>query len=785
MKVTADKPSYPIRSTAKVTVQVNLPNGKPAAGAEVAFAAVDEALLELQPNTSWDLLTAMLQRRSYGVETATAQMQVIGKRHYGRKAVPAGGGGGKSPTRELFDTLLLWKPAVVLDANGRAQIDVPINDALTSFRLVAVADSGDALFGTGSTNIRSTQDLQLISGLPPLVREGDNFNAMVTVRNTTTRAMQVDVAGKVTGLAVEMPAQKLAIPAGEVRELVWQVAVPADAQQLAWEINAQEQGGQSVKDSIKITQRVVPAVPVTVQQASLFQLDKPFSLAVVQPADSLPGRGGIAIALAPSLTGTTEGLRRFFVDYPYSCLEQKASRAIGLRDDAQWQRIVGELPTYLDADGLAHYYPPSEANAGRGSDTLTAYILAATHEANFSLPEQSRDRMLTGLAAFVEGKITRDFWSPKKDLDARKLAALEALSRYGRAQPRMLGSIQIAPNLWPTSAVLDWVAILQRVPGIPERDKRLAEADQIIHARLNYQGTRMGFSTESSDYWWWLMTSGDVNANRLILTMLDNPAWRDDMPKLMNGAIARQQRGRWATTTANVWGSLALEKFAQKFESEKVAGATKASLQQGGAVVNSQTYNWGAAGGGKLQLPWPSQGGPASVPQDGIKLVHEGKGKPWVTLQSLAAVPLKTAFSSGYRMTKTVVPVEQKEKGSYTRGDVLRINLDVDAQSDMTWVVVTDPIPAGASLLGSGLGRDSAIATKDERPSGSAWLAYEERSFEAFRSYYEYVPKGKFTISYTIRLNNAGVFNLPQTRAEAMYAPEMFGELPNAAFKVK
>lgn len=785
VKVTADKPSYPIRSTAKVTVQVNLPNGKPAAGAEVAFAAVDEALLELQPNTSWDLLTAMLQRRSYGVETATAHMQVIGKRHYGRKAVPAGGGGGKSPTRELFDTLLLWKPAVVLDANGKAQLDVPINDALTSFRLVAVADSGDALFGSGSTNIRSTQDLQLISGLPPLVREGDNFNAMVTVRNTTTRAMQVDVAGKVTGLTVQMPAQKLAIPAGEVREIVWQVAVPADAQQLAWDITAQEQGGQSVKDSIRITQRVVPAVPVTVQQASLFQLDKPFSLALAQPADSLPGRGGVAISLAPSLSGTTEGLRRFFVDYPYSCLEQKASRAIGLRDDAQWQRIVGELPTYLDVDGLAHYYPPGDANAGRGSDTLTAYILAATHEANFSLPEQSRDRMLTGLASFVEGKITRDFWSPKKDLDVRKLAALEALSRYGRAQPRMLGSIQIAPNLWPTSAVLDWVAILQRMPGIPERDKRLGEADQIIHARLNYQGTRMGFSTESNDYWWWLMANGDANANRLILTMLNNPAWRDDMPKLMNGAIARQQRGRWATTTANVWGSLALEKFAQKFESEKVAGATKAALQQGGAIVNSQSYNWGAAGGGKMQLPWPSQGGPAAMPQDGLKLTHEGKGKPWITLQSLAAVPLKTAFSSGYRMTKTIVPVEQKEKGSYSRGDILRINLDVDAQSDMTWVVVTDPIPAGASLLGSGLGRDSAIATRGERPSGSAWLAYEERSFEAFRSYYEYVPKGKFTMSYTIRLNNAGAFNLPQTRAEAMYAPEMFGELPNPALTVR
>jgi uncharacterized protein YfaS (alpha-2-macroglobulin family) len=120
----------------------------------VAVAAVDQALLELMPNTSWNLLDAMLQRRSWGVETSTAQMEIIGRRHYGRKAVPAGGGGGKSGARELLDTLLLWNPAVVLDANGQAVVNVPLNDALTTFRIVAVADAATGLFGTGQTTIQ-------------------------------------------------------------------------------------------------------------------------------------------------------------------------------------------------------------------------------------------------------------------------------------------------------------------------------------------------------------------------------------------------------------------------------------------------------------------------------------------------------------------------------------------------------------------------------------------------------------------------------------------------------
>ncbi len=108
--VSSDRSVYKVRQKAKVKVAVRTANGKvPPAGSEVALAAVDEGLLELMPNRSWDILAAMMGRRGYEVRTATAQMQVIGKRHFGLKALPQGGGGGRQTTRELFDTLLFWK----------------------------------------------------------------------------------------------------------------------------------------------------------------------------------------------------------------------------------------------------------------------------------------------------------------------------------------------------------------------------------------------------------------------------------------------------------------------------------------------------------------------------------------------------------------------------------------------------------------------------------------------------------------------------------------------------
>ena len=815
VSIKTDKASYAVRSQAKVTITVKLPNGQPAANAEVALAAVDQALLELMPNTSWSLLEAMLQRRAWGVETSTAQMEIIGRRHYGRKAVAAGGGGRRSNTRELLETLLLWNPKIVLDANGQAVVTVPLNDALSTFKIVAVADSGTNLFGTGQTSITATQDLQIISGLPPLVREGDMFRAQITLRNTTKSAMKVDVSPKATLL--DLKPQTVEIPAGEAREVAWNVTAPAQlgmtrADAMLWEIEAKDTLS-GARDGLKARQRIIPAVPLSVQQATLVQVDGAFSLDVNLSADGLSGRGGLKMSLQPKLAEGLDGVRDWFARYPFICLEQKTSKSVGLRDGALWQSVVGQIPAYLDSDGLANYFPPRDGEAARGSDILTSYLLAATHEAAsinpaFALPEDVRAPMERGLIAFVEGRIQRTFWSPQKDLDVRKLAALEALSRYGKAQARMLGSITIAPSQWPTSAVIDWFNILKRLPDVPKRDERLAEANQILKSRLSFQGTKMIFSTEKDDYWWWLMTNGDVNTARLMLAVMDDPAWASDMGRLANGFIGRQQKGAWLTTTANLWGGLALDKFSAKFEATPVAGVTKAALAAARASVDwakvqrvkttdangapNQTATFGApASPGNFKnnsmfLPWPAASGASKDAKSTLTVTHEGTGKPWLTLQSLSAVQLTAPFNAGYQIKKTITPVEQATKGVYTRGDVVRITLEVNASADMTWVAITDPVPAGATILGSGLGRDSQIATREEKkPGGAAWVAFEERSFEAFRSYYAYLPKGVVTMEYTVRLNNVGDFALPPSRVEAMYAPEMFGEAPNARVKVE
>ncbi len=799
--VQTDKAQYGVRQVAKVTLNVTR-NGAPVAGAHVAFAAVDEALLALRDNPTWDLLGAMMTTRPWGVETSTAQGEIIGRRHHGRKALPAGGGGGMNPTRELFDTLLLWRPDVVTDAQGRATLEVPLNDSLTRFRFVAIADaSGAAIdgetladrFGTGHANVTVSQDVQLLAGLPLAAREGDQFEAGFTVRNGTSKPMSLDIVPQVTVEGVGTPAtlklaaRQIELAAGQSQEVSWPVEVPVGAQRLRWALSAKDRSS-GAQDKLALQLPIFPAVPVQAWQAQLQQIG-PEGLnlsmtvpsgALLQPGQTQVARGGVQVMLQPSLAGALPGVQRFFEAYPFSCLEQRSSRAVGLADEAAWRQVTADLPGYLDADGLAHYYPPPEGSAARGSDRLTAYLVALAHESGQALPPQELTRMLGGLTAFVEGRLERRSYGPKSDLDVRKLAAIEALSRHNQAYARQLGSIQIVPAQWPTAALIDWWNLLRRVKDIPERERLMAEAGQLLRARLVATSTSLRFTTEDSDLWWWLMDSPDANAARLILAAMEQPDWRADLPMLLQGALARQQRGAWLTTTANAWGTLAVRQFARRFERQPVAGRTELAW---GTASASQRLDWRAKPeGGTVMLPWPS-GGTGS-----LNLRHNGNGQPWALVQSMAAVPLTSPVSAGYTLRRSVQPVLQQVPGRWSRGDVLRIKLDVEARADMSWVGLSDPLPAGATVLGNGLGRDSALLAASGAEAGdgagNAALTYIERAPEAWRGVMEWLPRGKHQFSYTVRLNNSGRFALPPSRIEAMYAPATFAEVPNAVLEV-
>lgn len=767
--VAADREVYRVRENAQVGIQVRDATGAPPpTGSEIAVAAVDAGLLELVPNRSWNLLRAMMGERPESVTTSTAQMQVVGKRHFGRKALPAGGGGGRKPTRELFDTLLLWQGRVALDDEGNAALEIPLNDSLTSFRIVAVATGGPGRFGTGRTTIRTTQDLMIFSGLPPVVRGGDSLWSEFTVRNTTNRTIDVQLTVLARALGTTLPPIDVRLAAGEARALGWHTQIPHGIDRLEWEVQARDIRGEAT-DRLRATQAVKPAVPVRTLQASLrpWTPPGPTDQPVAIPADALPGEGGVDVTLAGSLADGLSGVRSWMEDYPYTCLEQQVSRAIVLDDDARWSAIIQKLPSYVDRSGLLKFFPTMD----RGSPVLSAYVLEISQLAGRPLPVELRERMEGALVKFVQGK--EAYRDPAGGaLGLRKLAVLSALAQAGRATPELLDSLTIEPELWPTTSVLDWWNVLLGLPDLKGREKKLAEVEKVVRARLVEQGSTLTLATGGGSAWW-LLANQDTDALRLVLLLLEADDWTDDLPRLMRGAIGLQKRGAWSTTVANAWGALAVARFAEAFEPEPVGGTTVAAL-----AGDAKQVDWIRHPGGEtLEFPWPAA-------TTDLTVQHQGTGRPWILTRTRAAVPLKEPFGSGFWIRRTITPAEPRADGRLHVGDVLTIALEIESASGQGWVVVEDPVPAGASFLGRGFETDSTRLGRDEA-TGDAVPAFVERSFESYRAYYERVLPGTFALQYRIRVNQAGDFHPPPTRVEALYAPEAFAELPQAVVHVE
>ena len=763
--VKADKAKYAVRETATVDVSVKQPDGKPAASAEIAFAAVDEALLQLKSNDSWKLLDAMMGERSLDVLTATGQTQVVGKRHYGKKAVEAGGGGGdeSAATRDDFRPVLLWKGRVALDANGHARIPVPLSESLSAFKLVAIATDGAQLFGSGETSVRTAQDLTVFSALPPLVRTGDFYGASFTLRNGSDKPMRVTATVKVNpSVAVGKPLI-VTIPAGGAVPVTWNLPAPAGVAKLDWTVEAKSSDGKV--DRLSATQDVVPSVPIEVWAATLTRVGAGTSIPIAPPNGALAG-GYVDVKLSDSLAPPLAGVRAYMNAYPYNCFEQQLSRAVALGDPGMWGALAGAIPTYMDSDGLLRYFPMAQM---QGSEALTAYALSMTAEAGFAVPEAAKGRMVEAMKAVVEGRLKRDGYGPT-DQRLLKVAALAALARNGASSAALVGAIDIAPADMPTATLADWMVAIDRTNGLPNAASLRGLAEQTLRKRIVYEGSRVDL-TDASTAPWWMMVGSDESTIRALGAILGRPNWGDEGPKMMVGVSLRQRRGHWDTTPANAWGSIVARRFAALYPASAVTGTTTVSL---GPVSRTQSWPM-ASGAGPLRLP---------LVQAPLTLTQAGGAGPWAAVSVSAAVPLMQPLYAGYKMSKSVSIVSQKNKGWLTRGDVIKVTITVDATAERNWVVVSDPVPPGATIIGD-LGGQSGILAAAAGGGEGTQPAYIERGRDAWRGYFDWVPAGRFTVSYAVRLNGTGRFNLPPTRVEAMYSPDIRAQVPNRGIEVR
>ncbi|AAN49385.1 alpha-2-macroglobulin family protein [Leptospira interrogans] len=759
VRIETDKTVYGTRQKAKVKIQIDHPSIQVKKNSKITLAAVDQGLLELKSNNTWDLLKAMMNQRGNSVQTSTAQLHVVGRRHFGLKSLPPGGGGGGATTRELFDTLLFWKPDLKPDENGFLEVEIPLNDSLTSFKIVAIVHSGKDKFGSGSTQIRTTKDVLIYPSIAPFAREKDEILSGISLKNTTERNLELEISPR-TSPDLKLETKNIQLKAGESTNVSWNLSIPIQKEEIVYEFQTKETNG-TFTDSVRFRQKVGESIPVRVLQSTFRRLeDGKLSLPIQENQEAIAGSGQIEVSLKSSLTGgAILSSKEYMNRYPYSCLEQKLSKAISSEKD--WDQIMNQLNTYLDGDGLLKFFPMSLY----GSEILTSYVLILSSESDKKIPEEIRNTLLEALNRYTNGLIYRNSYISNTDFLLKKIIVLDALSRFQTVGDDVIRSIQVDPKILPTDILISLRNIYSKSRIYKNQ---ISQLDILLKSRFRVQGTSYNFVDETG--LWWLLSSNDSTVMRIILSVVKDPNWKEDLPRLIRGAISRQSKGHWDITPANALGILAFQSYSKQFEKDSVEGTTVVTLEN-----NSNTLEWkNQKEPNKLTLPMPHNA-------QNLEFVQNGNGKPYVVIHTKAALPLKEKLESGMRLEKEILNESGNKKTSFQEGDIVRVRLKIYTESDLSWIAVRDPIPAGASILGSGLGNDSRSGselTKEENWWSSP--TFIERKWEGYTAYFEYLPAGSVTLEYVYRINQTGKFILPPTRVEAMYLPDQFAELPNS-----
>ena len=122
-------------------------------------------------------------------------------------------------------------------------------------------------------------------------------------------------------------------------------------------------------------------------------------------------------------------------------------------------------------------------------------------------------------------------------------------------------------------------------------------------------------------------------------------------------------------------------------------------------------------------------------------------------------------------------------------GDVIRVSLTVIAPSDLHYIQLEDPLPAGAEAVDTGLATTSQLAAGAtlERSSGIQgrssfsywwwwnWYSRSELRDDRVALFATNLPKGTYEYSYTMRATSVGQFNVIPAFVNEQYFPEVFG----------
>jgi len=793
--ITSSQHRYEPGQRGVFNVRVVDENGKPQR-TELGIGVVDESIYAVQQEDTTDPVDALYSGYAYVYGTASwfrpnrgagglvksGTTEDVYSVSAGRAAVPApmakamnAVAAGPSIRSNFLDTAY-WSPSVVTGDDGRATVSFTWPDNLTTWRATGVGVTVDGDIGKGSGSTLVTKDFLVRLETPRFLRAGD--------RST--------IVGIAQGMKSD-PKVTMQLNAGALARLPFDATLELDKYQSAsttWPVTAPGVGSVlltlSGSDGVRNDAMRLP-LPLEAGTAAEHVRDAGSiasrnTLRVAIPPGYLAG--AVHLSLSPSLVAELVQNQRLLDVYPYYCTEQTMSSALPAVFIGRVLRQTHlKMPSDVDAGEIVRHAVARLRQLQHGDGSwgwweyddghpfMTAYALyglAEFRKDGYKVGDDMYDRGVENLVSQLANTSgdTLAFWGGGQEGSEWNTRAFMLYALTDAAPKRVDRTLLEKTRAHASKLNAYALAVL----GLAEHWLGNDSAARGLLAELDRRATHDGAFTFWRGSTWHYAWEDDPIETTAYALRLEVAMGADESTtgKIVN-FLRSQRRGDWWYTTKDTAASIyalteAIRPDSSEFSPDEtievlvdghavktlhvtqpILDAADASVIVPPALLSSGgTISFERSGRGALY--WASDA-VRYVPTNAQQVADAGKG----VLDKLFAKAPELQVWRKYSV---------KHSGAWRVGDEITVDVTVRSRSDVQYVAIEDPFPAGAEHQ-----------PEQGRAGDEAWsgiqLLDDRAVFFADRLY----PDESMTIEYTLRVTTPGRYTAPAPSAYAMYGP--------------
>lgn len=293
--------------------------------------------------------------------------------------------------RQWFPETLLWRPEIITDDEGRAEIEFDVADSITTWRLSASGVSAGGKLGAVERPIRVFQPFFVDFDLPAALTLGDEASVPAVVYNYLDAPQTVDLqlAENENFELIGEPARRLELAAKEVRSVSYRLRAKRVGRQ---SLEVVARAGQ-LSDAVTRSIEIVPGGRA-VEQATSGTLEVPATIDLRVPADAIEGSAKLIARIYPStFSQLVDGLDAIF-QRPYGCFEQTSSTTYPNVLALEYLRQTGHSAPAVEAKARAYIH--------LGYQRLISFEIAGGGFDWFGDPPANRTLSAYGLMEFED-----------------------------------------------------------------------------------------------------------------------------------------------------------------------------------------------------------------------------------------------------------------------------------------------------------------------------------------------------------------------------------------------